>query len=57
MQMILPGNNFDDYCIDSVRLLECFGTVRACFDAAKSELLKVEGIGPKTAAKIYQVIN
>ena len=55
--MILPGNNFDDYCIDSVRLLECFGTVRACFDAAKSELLKVEGIGPKTAAKIYQVIN
>jgi len=39
------------------RLLERFGTVRACFDAAKSKLLKVEGIGPKTAAAIDQVIN
>jgi DNA excision repair protein ERCC-4 len=39
------------------RLLERFGTVRACFDAPVEELLKVEGIGPKTAAAIDQVIS
>jgi DNA excision repair protein ERCC-4 len=39
------------------RLLERFGTVRACFDASKTELLKVEGIGPKIAEAIDQVIN
>jgi len=39
------------------RLLERFGTLRACFDAAKSELMKVDGIGPKTAMAIDQVIN
>jgi ERCC4-type nuclease len=49
----LPGVGPDR----AARLLERFGTVRACFGAAKSELLKVEGIGPKTAAAIDQVIN
>ena len=39
------------------RLLERFGTLRACFDASKTELLKVEGIGPKIAEAIDQVIN
>jgi DNA excision repair protein ERCC-4 len=39
------------------RLLERFGTVRACFDASKTELQKVEGIGPKIAEAIDQVIN
>jgi DNA excision repair protein ERCC-4 len=39
------------------RLLERFGTVRACFGASTSELMEVEGIGPKTAATIDQVIN
>jgi ERCC4-type nuclease len=39
------------------RLLQRFKTVRACFSASKAELLEVEGIGPKTAAAIDQVIN
>jgi ERCC4-type nuclease len=39
------------------RLLERFGTVRACFDAPVEELQKVEGIGPKTAAAIDAVIS
>jgi DNA excision repair protein ERCC-4 len=39
------------------RLLERFKTVRACFSASKTELMKVEGIGPKTAAAIDHVIN
>jgi DNA excision repair protein ERCC-4 len=39
------------------RLLERFGTVRACFGASPTELLEVEGIGAKTAAAIDQVIN
>jgi len=39
------------------RLLEGFGTVRACFGATTAELMEVEGIGPKTAAAIDQVIN
>ena len=49
----LPGIGPDR----AARLLERFGTVRACFDASKSELLKVDGIGPKIAAAIEQVIN
>jgi DNA excision repair protein ERCC-4 len=39
------------------RLLERFGTVRACFDASMDELRKVEGIGPKIAAAIVAVIS
>ena len=39
------------------RLLERFGTVRACFDASMDELRKVEGIGPKIAAAIGAVIS
>jgi DNA excision repair protein ERCC-4 len=39
------------------RLLERFGTVRACFGASTPELMEVEGIGPKTAAAIEQLIN
>jgi hypothetical protein len=39
------------------RLLERFGTVRSCFDASKTELLKVKGIGPKIAEAIEQVLN
>jgi DNA excision repair protein ERCC-4 len=39
------------------RLLERFGTVRACFDASMDELRKVEGIGPKIAAAIDAVIS
>jgi ERCC4-type nuclease len=39
------------------QLLERFGTVRACFGASSTELQEVEGIGPKTAAAIEQVIN
>jgi endonuclease III len=38
-------------------LLERFKTVRACFSASTAELMEVEGIGPKTAAAIDQVIN
>jgi DNA excision repair protein ERCC-4 len=39
------------------RLLERFGTVRACFDASAEELQKVAGIGQKTAAAIEQAIS
>ena len=39
------------------RLLERFGTLRACFGASKAELMDVEGIGPKTAAVIDHLIN
>jgi DNA excision repair protein ERCC-4 len=39
------------------RLLERFGTVRACFGASTSELMEVEGIGSKIAATIDQMIN
>jgi len=39
------------------RLLERFGTVRACFGASTEEIMEVEGIGSKTAAAIDQVIN
>jgi len=49
----LPGIGPDR----AARLLERFGTVRACFGASKGELSNVEGIGPKTAAAIDQVIN
>ena len=49
----LPGVGSDR----AKRLLEHFGTVRACFDASKTELLKVEGIGLKIAEAIDQVLN
>jgi len=39
------------------KLLERFKTVRACFGATIAELMDVEGIGPKTAAAIEQVIK
>jgi DNA excision repair protein ERCC-4 len=39
------------------RLLERFGTVRACFGASQTALLEVEGIGPRIAATIDQVIS
>jgi DNA excision repair protein ERCC-4 len=38
-------------------LLEHFKTVRGCFSASTAELMEVEGIGPKTAAAIDNVIN
>jgi DNA uptake protein ComE-like DNA-binding protein len=31
--------------------------VRTCFSASATELMEVEGIGPKTAAAIDHVIN
>ncbi len=49
----LPGIGADR----AKKLLERFGTVRACFTASRSELLEVDGIGSKTAAAIGQVIN
>ena len=39
------------------RLLERFGTVRACFGASTEEIMEVEGIGSETAASIERVIN
>jgi DNA excision repair protein ERCC-4 len=39
------------------RLLERFGTVRACFGASTEEIMDVEGIGSKTAAAIEHVVN
>ena len=39
------------------RMLERFGTLRACFNASKEQLLGVEGIGPKTAAVIHNLLN
>ncbi len=39
------------------RLLERFGTVRACFGTSPTALLEVEGIGPRTAATIDEVIS
>ena len=49
----LPGIGADR----AKRLLERFKTVRACFAASPTELLEVEGIGPKIAAAIDQVID
>jgi DNA excision repair protein ERCC-4 len=49
----LPGIGADR----AKKLLERFGTVRACLIATPAELLEVEGIGSKTAAAIDQVIN
>ena len=49
----LPGIGADR----AKKLLERFGTVRACFTATPAKLLEVEGIGSKTAAAIDQVIN
>jgi DNA excision repair protein ERCC-4 len=39
------------------KLLERFGTVRACFTASPAELSEVEGIGSKTAAAIDQIVS
>jgi DNA excision repair protein ERCC-4 len=49
----LPGIGVDR----AKKLLERFGTVRACLTATPAELSQVEGIGSKTAAAIDQVIN
>jgi DNA excision repair protein ERCC-4 len=49
----LPGVGADR----AKKLLERFGTVRACFTASPTELSEVSGIGSKTAATIDQVIN
>jgi DNA excision repair protein ERCC-4 len=49
----LPGVGADR----ARKLLERFRTVRACFNASPTEWSEVEGIGPKTAAAIDQVIN
>jgi DNA excision repair protein ERCC-4 len=39
------------------QLLDRFGTVRGCFGASPRELQEVDGIGPKIAAMIEQVID
>jgi DNA excision repair protein ERCC-4 len=39
------------------KLLDRFGTVRACFTASPTELSEIDGIGSKTAAAIDQVIS
>jgi Fanconi anemia group M protein len=39
------------------RLLECFGSVQAVMDATENELMAVEGIGEKKAAKIRETIK
>ena len=39
------------------RLLEHFKTVRACLSATATELMKVDEIGPKTAAAIEEIIG
>lgn len=39
------------------RLLERFGTLRACFGASSTELMQVQGIGPKTAAVIGYLLD
>jgi DNA excision repair protein ERCC-4 len=49
----LPGIGADR----AKKLLERFGTVRACFTASPTDLLEVDGIGSKTAAAMDQVIN
>jgi DNA excision repair protein ERCC-4 len=49
----LPGVGADR----AKKLLQRFGTVRACIAATPAELCEVEGIGSKTAAAIDQVIN
>ena len=38
-------------------LLEHFGSVQAVFDAPAEELVKVEGVGPKTSKKIREIIG
>jgi DNA excision repair protein ERCC-4 len=39
------------------RLLDYFGSVEACITASRSELEKVSGIGPKTAAAIRDLVS
>jgi len=41
----------------SKRLLEHFGSVRAVMDAEVGDLMKVKGIGRKTAEEIYEAVN
>jgi ERCC4-type nuclease len=38
------------------RLLERFGTLERCMSATEMELSAVEGIGPKTAASIREIV-
>jgi DNA excision repair protein ERCC-4 len=49
----LPGIGSDR----AEKMLECFGTLRAFFNASKEQLLEVEGIGPKTATVIHNLVN
>jgi DNA excision repair protein ERCC-4 len=49
----LPGVGADR----AKKLLERFGTVRACLTASPAELSEVEGIGSKTATAIDQVVS
>jgi DNA excision repair protein ERCC-4 len=49
----LPGVGPDR----AMRLLERFGTLRACFGASPTEFLAIAGIGPKTVAAINLTIN
>jgi len=39
------------------KLLERFGSVRRVFEASIEELASVEGIGEKTARRIYELVN
>lgn len=48
----LPGIGRDR----AIRLLEHFGTVLRCFAASEEELCEVDGIGAKTARKIYELV-
>jgi ERCC4-type nuclease len=38
-------------------LLDRFKTVRACLNASRNDLMDVKGVGPRTAAAIYNVVN
>jgi DNA excision repair protein ERCC-4 len=39
------------------RLLDHFGSIRACFEARTDELQKIDGIGPRTAQAIWDTIQ
>jgi DNA excision repair protein ERCC-4 len=41
----------------AVKLLEHFGTLRACFNASKEQLLAIEGIGLRTATIIHNLLK
>jgi ERCC4-type nuclease len=49
----LPAVGSDRAC----RLLDHFGSVQACITATADELEKVQGIGPKTAAAIRNLVS